>query len=283
MPTTVHYVKFMRGTQTMYNELVTKDSDTLYFVYTNAQDDKGKLYLGNKLISGSSSIDGNISLADLADVAAAAGVATDGEILVYNSTSGQWEPMPLTVAVGMDVMEGATESRAGTAGLVPVPPMGAQNKFLRGDGTWVEVTGTLDPDDLAAIDNLQAQVTTLIGSDTNKSVADIVADLLIPEGAQDALDSLEEISAWIQSHPADAAAMNSNIVQLQSDVGDLQELLNGTQEHPENGLAPRVTALENTMGTFVAVPGTYNSVGSAINYFNSTIDERLKWHELDNE
>ena len=103
--------------------------------------------------------------------------------------------MPLTVAVGMDVMEGATASRAGTAGLVPVPPMGAQNKFLRGDGTWVEVTGTLDPEDLAAIDNLQAQVTTLIGSDTNKSVADIVADLLIPEGAQDALDSLEEISA----------------------------------------------------------------------------------------
>lgn len=77
--------------------------------------------------------------------------------------------------------------------------------------------------------------------------------------------------------------MNSDIVQLQSDVGDLQELLNGTQEHPENGLAPRVTALENTMGTFVAVPETYNSVGSAINYFNSTIDERLKWHELDNE
>ena len=102
--------------------------------------------------------------------------------------------MPLTTAIGMDVMEGATASTAGVAGLVPVPPTGAQNKFLRGDGTWVEVTGTLSPEDLASISTLQTQVATLIGDDTDKSVADIVTTLLIPEDAQESLDTLEEIA-----------------------------------------------------------------------------------------
>ena len=289
----VHYVKFMRGTQTMYNELVTKDSDTLYFVYENAQADKGKLYLGNKLISGSSSIDGNISLADLADVAAEAGIATDGDILVYNSESGEWEPMPLTTAIGMDVMEGATASTAGVAGLVPVPPAGAQNKFLRGDGTWVEVTGTLSPEDLASISTLQTQVITLIGDDTGKSVADIVTTLLIPEDAQESLDTLQEIADWIQNHPDDAATMSSDITVLQGEVANLTELLNGTVSHPENGLSARVTALETTMGAFVPVQNKYLNVGSAITYLDNSItsinssitslDDRLRWHELSNE
>ena len=33
-------------------------------------------------------------------------------------------------------MNGATSSKAGTAGLAPAPAAGAQGKFLRGDGTW---------------------------------------------------------------------------------------------------------------------------------------------------
>lgn len=33
-------------------------------------------------------------------------------------------------------MEGASESEAGSEGLVPAPTAGAQDKFLRGDGTW---------------------------------------------------------------------------------------------------------------------------------------------------
>lgn len=35
-------------------------------------------------------------------------------------------------------MLGATETSPGEAGLVPAPPAGAQDKFLRGDGTWAQ-------------------------------------------------------------------------------------------------------------------------------------------------
>ena len=53
-----NYVKFYRGTQTAYNNLLLKNDDTLYFVYeTDAN--TGKLYLGSKLIAGAVSSDNN--------------------------------------------------------------------------------------------------------------------------------------------------------------------------------------------------------------------------------
>lgn len=79
-------------------------------------------------------------------------------------------------------------------------------------------------DNAAAIEEhknaIDAKVTTLIGSDAGKSVRTIaneeLAAQLIPEGAKEALDSLQEIAAWIQSHPEDASAMNSAIAALQA-------------------------------------------------------------------
>jgi hypothetical protein len=36
-------------------------------------------------------------------------------------------------------MTGATAENQGSAGLVPAPGFGYQNKFLRGDGNWVDI------------------------------------------------------------------------------------------------------------------------------------------------
>ena len=98
----------------------------------------------------------------------------------------------------MDIMVGATASVGGIAGLVPVPAAGDQLKYLRGDGTWATVTATLSPADQSTISDLQSSVATLIGSDNNKSVATIVAEqvaeLLIPQNAQESLDTLQEIA-----------------------------------------------------------------------------------------
>ena len=68
----------------------------------------------------------------------------------------------------------------------------------------------------------KADVDTLIGSDAGKSVRTIaneeLAAQLIPEDAQESLDTLAEIAAWIQEHPDDAAAMNAAIEALQAKV-----------------------------------------------------------------
>jgi hypothetical protein len=47
-----NYVKFQRGSEQAYKNLVVKNQDTLYFVYDNSDSTAGKLYLGERLISG---------------------------------------------------------------------------------------------------------------------------------------------------------------------------------------------------------------------------------------
>lgn len=287
----VNYVKFMRGTQALYDSLATKDQDTLYFVYENASAETGKLYLGNKLISGSSSNpSGDISINDVADIIVNNETLADGDLLVYDPTAGEngegaWVNKPVAEALQVPVMTGATAASDGISGLVPVPTAGDQLKFLRGDGTWATVTAEMSAQDRADISQLQSQVATLIGDDADKSVAEIVsqkvAELLIPEDASASLNTLQEIADWIQDHPNDAAEMNSNISLLQTKVATLEEAINGTENI--DGLEDRVSSLESTMGTFVPVPENYLDVGSAITYLNSSVTEindRLRWHEL---
>lgn len=79
----------------------------------------------------------------------------------------------------------------------------------------------------ATIGTVNGKVTTLIGSDAAKSVRTIaneeLAAQLIPSTAKEALDTLQEIANWIQSHPDDASAMNTAITNLQNLVGTLPQ------------------------------------------------------------
>ena len=76
-----------------------------------------------------------------------------------------------------------------------------------------------------AVKAAKTDVDTLIGSDTGKSVRAIaneeLAAQLIPEGAQESLNTLTEIAQWIQSHPDDAAAMNAAIAKLNEIVAGI--------------------------------------------------------------
>lgn len=83
--------------------------------------------------------------------------------------------------------------------------------------------GTYDDTELRGLIANKADasiVNTLIGSDSNKSARTIaneeLAAQLITANADASLDTLQEIAAWIQSHPGDASAMNSAITALQT-------------------------------------------------------------------
>ena len=115
---------------------------------------------------------------------------------------------------------------------------------------------------------IDEKVSTLVGEDTGKSVRAIaneeLAKQLIAEGAKESLDTLEEIAAWIQSHPEDAAAMNKAIEDLTALVGELPEGVEATTvveyiaevvatektraEGVESGLSDRITDLETAIG-----------------------------------
>lgn len=134
----INYVKFLRGTPSAFAALETKDKDTLYFIST-ADATVGKLYLGDTLIAGNVTPEGDSivdSLGELIDVNLA-GLVT-GQVLGYNGT--EWVPMTLPEAIEVSEMTGATVTKDGSAGLVPAPKAGEQNKFLRGDGTWVTIS-----------------------------------------------------------------------------------------------------------------------------------------------
>ena len=70
------------------------------------------------------------------------------------------------------------------------------------------------------VDAVETAISTLIGVDTDKSVREIALEelalQLIPAEAQESLDTLEEIAAWIQDHPDDVADINLAIQNLQA-------------------------------------------------------------------
>lgn len=88
----LNYVKFLRGTVNAYNNLRTKDNNTLYFVYQNNEDDHGSLYLGTKLIS-----KGEVSFSDLTDISLTD--IQDGQILIYDAEAEAWKNINLSDAI----------------------------------------------------------------------------------------------------------------------------------------------------------------------------------------
>ena len=125
---------------------------------------------------------------------------------------------------------------------------------------------------------IDSKVTTLVGSDTDKSVRTIaneeLAAQLIPESAKESLNTLEEIASWIQNHPDDASAMNAAITALQTLVGTIPEgatatdIVNYIKElvdaektratGVESGLDTRVASIESKVGEgFEPIPESF--------------------------
>lgn len=158
------YVKFMRGNPDAFSRLTTKDPETLYFIYAQGAAE-GKLYLGDKLIAGGDI--GSTSIDALKDVLISEGL-TDGSILVYDSQQKQWINKPINDI--LTVFLGPTASSDGVPGLVPAPPKGQTNLFLRSDGTWAPA----DTDGPQLFHNILSVV-----NDSKKTHTDIIAEQTI--------------------------------------------------------------------------------------------------------
>ena len=138
------------------------------------------------------------------------GIATDAalETLTGRVTAGEGKIDKLN---GDATTEGSVAKTVGDA----IDALDLANTY--------EAKGAKDADIKAAkdaADAAQADVDTLVGTDTGKSARTIaneeLAKQLIPENANESLDTLAEIAAWIQAHPDDASAMNAAITKLQA-------------------------------------------------------------------
>ena len=109
---------------------------------------------------------------------------------------------------------GATETTNGHSGMVPEPKAGQQHATLRGDGSW----GPKLEVDIVQQNDLYGYINgagDFVAFQSQEDVVRIVTELLIPEDAQESLDTLKEIADWIQDHPGDAAEMNKRITDLE--------------------------------------------------------------------
>ena len=233
----------MRCTQKFYQNLTTKDQDTLYFVYEPNNADNGFLYLGNRLIFGQNKTEheGDVSIYDIQEIILSEGLS-DGSILLYNEAKKVWENHDLKDLLTYSSFVGATEDQDGIAGLVPVPEAGDQFKFLMGDGTWQEID-TYD-------DELHAVTKTLVGDDPNLSAREIAEDV---------------------------------VIDLRESVKNLQDLLDGSGSDSDIGLRARVKSLEDSVGDFHPVESKYLNIGEAVDYFDvsiTSINDRLRWHNV---
>lgn len=155
----------------------------------------------------SNQIDNKINALDATVETATIPVGQDGIHVKITEVDGKLTGVEAKIEVSNEInaVKSALEAKIGTV---------ADGKTLAG---LIADNATAIQDHKTAID---AKVTTLIGSDVDKSVRAIANEelvkQLIPENAKDNLDTLQEIAAWIQNHPGDASAMNSAIAALQA-------------------------------------------------------------------
>ena len=134
-------------------------------------------------------------------------------------------------------MVGATSEKAGSAGLVPAPAAGDENKVLTGNGNWTELN-------IPDTTELKNKVDTLIGKDNSKSVRAVAKEEVaqIVAGADQSYDTLKEISDWIIGHPNGVAAINSEITTI-------KELIGYSERVEENESGEQVKIVTSKVGT----------------------------------
>ncbi len=221
-----NYVKFRRGTPAQFAALAAKDADCLYFISEQSAT-QGVLYLGDKLISGG--ISSSVSLSDLEDILLGQNIAPNS-LLIFDGDEQKWVNKPFSeifndITGSLIEMVGATSDRDGLSGTVPQPLAGDQNKFLRGDGTWAEVSG-LTPAQAQELVQLRTDVNGILGEDAGNgySMREVAAQEVatIIANAPASFDTLKEIADWIEDHPDSFTEINSRLITLEGDVSVLQ-------------------------------------------------------------
>lgn len=233
------------------------------------------------------------------DIAAAVKVETDARVEAVSGVQGNVNTLSQTVASNKTAIEGTVSTLEAKVDANESDIEGKMTALTSRVAANETAVGTTLPDAIAEVD---AKVDTLIGNDANKSVRTIaneeLAKQLIAEDAQESLDTLAEIAAWIQEHPGDAAAMNEAIVALQNkvDTGDknvsayvadaIAALSIGDYAKAAEltELAGRVSALETASATH-ALKTEVEAVSTSLteykdahknDYTNTQVDEKIK-------
>lgn len=271
-------VKFLKGTSASYNALLTKDANTFYYV------DGANLYLGDILLSNSDEVAAAVARIDASDANIAklqkdlADLTGDGE----GSVSEQIDALnaALTAKIDANAKAIADETtRATTAESTLRDDLdGAIARITTSEGNISTLQGEMDA--------VEAAISTLNGADEGSSVREIAMDALtralIPDTAQEALDTLEEIADWIQQHPEDASAMNTAITNLQGDVEAINNVDTGILAQAKAYTDEEIAKINDEDTGILAEAKTYTDSAASTTYNNAVayVDGALSWGEI---
>ena len=165
---TTSYVKFVRGTVTAWNQLRAANQiydDTLYFIYESADATTGSLYLGTKLIGGTSSGGAN-SLADLTDVIVSE--ISNKDILIYNGVSWINGTIEDVINLNTSTLEIDPTGAITIAGFTQAEVGTIPQKDSSGNITWVA------PGNLSEITNINNQLQNIYNKEeVNNLIASV--------------------------------------------------------------------------------------------------------------
>jgi hypothetical protein len=191
----------------------------------------------------------------------------DLETALASLIDGKAEASALTEEIAR--AKAAEEAAAAAAAAAQAAADKAQGEVDAVEGRVDAVEGRMDV--------AEGKLTKLIGDDADKSIRAIaneeLAAQLIGENAKESLNELQEIAAWIQSHPDDASAMNEAIVALQNKVNTGDKTVSAYVADAIAALsigdyakAADLTALagrvETAEGKITALEGNFNGLGA---------------------
>lgn len=111
-----------------------------------------------------------------------------------------------------------------------------------------------------------------VASKTIKDIAtSALTEALIPDNAVESMDTLQEIAAWIQAHPGDAATMNTNINTVSGTVNTNSEAIKANSEKIET-INTGITNIENTIKS---IQEGQVSGGTAVSIENKTVNVKV--------
>lgn len=296
----VNFVKFERGLKSTYTTKANAgrlDNNTLYFVYESAQATQGELYLGSKLIGGTSAAAAQ-NLGDLLDVNLS-GTLAEGMILHYDSLNQEWVPVSIVSAVeaakqaganvgGADVTVGTKNENESIAQalsrLVPNPTEGdvaiiSGEPLIYSDvnNGWVSLdnpalntrVGTLETDVAALQDEMDAVDGKILSANhlTYRVLTanETLNQNLVPANQLNRTVFLvPKSSAQVgDSYDEYMYVQNSGFEKLGSWTADLSNYVTTSQLNTQvNNLSSRISDLEAATGNYVLTSRFNNEVGA---------------------
>lgn len=240
-------VKFLQGSQNSFDTLKAAGSlnkNTFYYV------EEKDLYLGDVKLSNDADIKDavsriNVNEAEIADIKAELDALVDPDGTGTGSITTQISTLrnELLALINANTTAIETEETRATKAEEALGKRIDGVSQIAGDaismaGENQTAIGSIN-EKIAGLEDLKTTVlghtttiNTLVGEDEGLSVRTIafqeLVKQLVPETAQESMDTLEEIAAWIQAHPGDAATMNAAIEKNTTDIGSLTSLLNTT-------------------------------------------------------